>query len=32
MSENARKLTAAVVQHALTGRVLMLGYMMPVYL
>ena len=27
MSEGARKLTAAVVQHALTGRVLMLGYM-----
>jgi phosphoribosyl-AMP cyclohydrolase / phosphoribosyl-ATP pyrophosphohydrolase len=27
MSGEARKLTAAVVQHALTGRVLMLGYM-----
>ena len=28
MSDNAaRKLTAAVIQHALTGRVLMLGYM-----
>jgi len=27
MSETTRKLTAAVVQHALTGRVLMLGYM-----
>jgi len=27
VSDPARKLTAAVVQHALTGRVLMLGYM-----
>jgi phosphoribosyl-ATP pyrophosphohydrolase/phosphoribosyl-AMP cyclohydrolase len=27
MNETSRKLTAAVVQHALTGRVLMLGYM-----
>ena len=27
MKMNERKLTAAVVQHALTGRVLMLGYM-----
>jgi phosphoribosyl-ATP pyrophosphohydrolase/phosphoribosyl-AMP cyclohydrolase len=27
MSSDGRKLTAAVVQHALTGRVLMLGYM-----